>query len=352
MSLLKIRLPTVIFLLFALAACASPVVIPRGPYVGPPRMTDDAFIMSDGAHLPYRKWSPPAVGGAELAPKAIIIGVHGMNDYSNAFSMPGAFLAQRGILTYAYDQRGFGDAPDRGHWAGTPAMTKDLQEVSELVRARYPDTPIYLMGVSMGGAVILAAEDEHRFLPVDGVILAAPAVWGWQAMNIAYKLVLWTGAHVMPAKTLTGARLQIWPSDNVPMLEAMARDPEVIKKTRIGTIYGLVGLMDRGYDGADKLALPTLLLYGKKDQIVPAAPVMNVAERIPGLSRMLYYTNGYHMLERDLDAKVVWQDIDTWIGDHSAPMPSIAGRAKPLAEELKFTGPHRAAVQQASTQSD
>jgi len=337
-----IRSLALVGLLLIVSACATPGVIPRGPSIAPPHMTDSDFIMSDGAHLPYRKWAPPLADGKE--PKAIIIGVHGMNDYSNAFAMPGAFLATQGILTYAYDQRGFGDAPDRGRWAGADAMTKDLQEVCEVVRAHYPNTPIYLMGVSMGGAVILAAEGDHRFLPVDGVILAAPAVWGWQAMNIAYKLTLWMGAHIVPGKTVTGERLQIWPSDNIPMLRAMANDPEVIKKTRIGTIYGLVGLMDEGYHGASDLTVPTLLLYGKKDQIVPAEPVMNVARRIPGLSRMLYYTNGYHMLERDLEAPAVWQDIDTWIGDHSAPMPSIAGRDKPLAEELKFSAGQREAA--------
>jgi len=276
-------------------------------------------------------------------PKAVIIGIHGMNDYSNAFAMPGAWLAKQGIITIAYDQRGFGEAPHRGRWAGSRSMIKDLDEVTALVHARYPEAPIYLFGVSMGGAVILASAGAHELPKVNGVILAAPAVWGWQAMNIAYKLVLWTGAHVMPGKTLTGQRLQIWPSDNIDMLREMSRDPEVIKATKIATIYGLVGLMDRGYDGANSLSVPTLLLYGKKDQIVPKTPVMNVAERIPGPLRVLYYGNGYHMLERDLEApKTVLPDISAWIADHNAPLPSVAAGDKPAAQEID---PHAKAAQ-------
>ena len=141
----------------------------------------------------------------------------------------------------------------------------------------------------------------------------------------------------MPGKKLTGQRLQIWPSDNIDMLRAMSHDPEVIKETKIGTLYGLVGLMDRGYAGANSLTVPTLLLYGKKDQIVPKAPVMNVATRIPGPLRMVYYNNGYHMLERDLEApNTVWPDINAWIADHHAPLPSVAARDKPAAEEIDF----------------
>ena len=338
MSFSAARLTGWLCLLLAVAACASPGVYPRGPSIEAPSMTANAFIMPDGAKLPYRDWAPPpASDGGDPAPRAVIIGVHGMNDYSNAFAMPGAWLAQHNIVTIAFDQRGFGDAPHRGRWAGSRTMVRDLDDVTKLVKARYPHTPVYLMGVSMGGAVILAAAGAHQLPAVDGVILAAPAVWGWQAMNIAYKLVLWTGAHVMPGKTLTGERLQIWPSDNIPMLRAMSNDPEVIKKTQIGTIYGLVGLMDRGYDGAKSLKVPTLLLYGKKDQLVPKAPVMTVAREIPGPVRMLYYNNGYHMLERDLEAPTtVWPDIDTWITDHGAPLPSVIALPKPAAEEMDF----------------
>ena len=42
------------------------------------------------------------------APKAVIIALHGMSDYSNAFDMPGKVWAKRGITTLAIDQRGFG----------------------------------------------------------------------------------------------------------------------------------------------------------------------------------------------------------------------------------------------------
>jgi alpha-beta hydrolase superfamily lysophospholipase len=336
MSYPKISAQALLVFVMVLAACATPGLKPRGAPIEPNYMLSDAFIMSDGTKLPMREWGPKDAKLAEH-PRAIIIGVHGMNDYSNAFAMPGAWLADQGILTIAYDQRCFGDAPHRGSWAGSRSMVDDLRDVILLVQARYPGVPVYPMGVSMGGAVVLAAAGAHKLPPVDGVILAAPAVWGWQAMNIAYKLTLWTGAHVMPKKTLTGERLQIWPSDNIPMLRAMSRDPEVIKATRIGTVYGLVGLMDRGYDGAKSLAVPTLLLYGKKDQIVPKEPVMTVAHEIPGPTRMLYYANGYHMLERDLEAKdTVWPDIAAWISDHAAPLPSVAARAPPAAQEMDF----------------
>jgi alpha-beta hydrolase superfamily lysophospholipase len=322
-----------------LAACATPGVFPQGAAIQAPAFDGRAFIMADGARLPARAWPALGTDGKEAKPRAVIIGLHGMNDYSNAFAMPADWLQHKGVATYAFDQRGFGEAPGRGRWAGTETLVDDLAAVSALVHTEHPQAPIVLMGLSMGSAVILAAASRNQLPATDGVILIAPAVWGWGEMNIFYRISLWLGAHLMPGKTLTGERLEIWPSDNIEMLRAYSRDPLVIKKTTIGTIYGLVSLMDRGYRGAGRLGAPALVLYGKKDQLVPARSVRKMAERIPAPKRFLLYANGYHMLERDLQAETVWRDILTWTLDHEAPMISVAGAPPPAAEEVALPPP-------------
>jgi alpha-beta hydrolase superfamily lysophospholipase len=326
-------------LLLLLAACATPGVFPHGPAIQAPAFDRSAFVMADGARLPARVWPALGTDGKEAQPRAVIIGLHGMNDYSNAFAMPSAWLQHHGIATYAFDQRGFGAGPNRGRWAGTETMVEDLATVGALVQAEHPGAPIVLMGLSMGAAVILAAASRNELPEMDGVVLLAPAVWGWSEMNIFYRVTLWLGAHLMPGKTLTGERLEIWPSDNIEMLRAFSRDPLVIKKTTIGTLYGLVSLMDRGYEGASRLSTPALVLYGKKDQLVPARSVRKMAARLPGQKRFLLYANGYHMLERDLQAETVWRDILTWALDHQAPMISVAGAAPPAAEEVELPPP-------------
>src|SRR5919199_2038019 len=78
---------------------------------GSPRLEAQRFVTADGAVLPLRRWLP------EGAPKAVVLALHGFNDYSNGFAAPGPEWAAEGIATYAYDQRGFGAAPQRGQWA-------------------------------------------------------------------------------------------------------------------------------------------------------------------------------------------------------------------------------------------
>ena len=218
-----------------LSACAPPSNRPaalgvadarHGAADPKPRFTDHDFITADGQVLPLRKWLPQG------QVKAVILALHGFNDYSNAFAAPGEAWAKDGIATYAYDQRGFGAAPGRGRWPGHAALAADAATACDILRRLYPGMPLYLLGESMGGAVAVVAMTGESGIPipdVDGVILVAPAVWGRSTMDLLPRVALWAGVRLMPGLTLTGRGLHIQASDNIAMLRALGRDPLVIK---------------------------------------------------------------------------------------------------------------------------
>jgi alpha-beta hydrolase superfamily lysophospholipase len=290
-----------------------------------PRFGGTSFVAADGQVLPLRKWLP------DRPVKAVILALHGFNDYSNAFKGPGEAWAKRGIAVYAYDQRSFGAAPERGFWPGRAALAADAATASQILRGLYPGVPLYLLGDSMGGAVAVVAMTGESGTPVpdvDGVILTAPAVWGRATMGLLPRLALWGGVRLMPGLTLTGRGLEIKPSDNIAMLRALSRDPLVIKETRVDTIYGLVDLMDAALDSASGLDVPLLVMYGAKDEIVPKTPIRRFVASLPPECRhrakLAWYKNGYHMLLRDLEGPVVAADVASWVLAPTAPLSSGA----------------------------
>ncbi len=307
-----------------LAAACAPRLAPPGPGPTVPRLAAGHLIAADGLELPLRSWLPE--DGAP--PRAVILALHGFNFYSEFFEEPAKFWAARGLATYAYDQRGFGGAPDPGRWGGTAAMTADLAAAARALRLRYPDTPLYLLGDSMGGAVVLAALGAAEPPPNDGVILVAPAVWARSTLPLLYRFSLWIGAHTLPWLKVSGRGLDIQASDNIEMLRELGRDPLVIKETRIDAIHGLVDLMDAALAAAPRIETPALLLYGAKDEVVPEAPSLQLWRDLPetarGRQRRALYEDGWHILLRDLKAEVVLGDIAAWIADAEAPLPSGA----------------------------
>jgi acylglycerol lipase len=269
----------------------------------------------------------------------VILALHGFNDYGNAFAMPAVLWAERGIATYAYDQRGFGGAPLRRQWAGSARLAGDAVTATRLLRATYPGRPIYLLGESMGGAVAIVAATGTEGVPpaaADGVILSAPAVWGRTTMDLWPRLALFAAVRFAPELTLTGRGLDIKPSDNLPMLKALIKDPMVIKGSRVATIYGLVDLMDLALEAAPRLDMPVLLMYGARDEIVPRQALVKFVGGLPsdpadssGRRRLAYYQNGYHLLLRDLEGAAVAGDVANWVFDRRAPLPSQADRRDP-----------------------
>ncbi|MET0294053.1 MAG: lysophospholipase [Phenylobacterium sp.] len=308
----------------ALTGCApllsqQPLSPPNG-FSGP-QLADDRFVSFDGAPLGLAVWKPQA------EPWAVIVGLHGMNDYANAFHLAAPYWAEEGIATYAYDQRGFGRSPGRGVWGGDALMVEDLRTLVALVRARHPGALIAVMGESMGGSIAIQAFASDRPPAADRLILSAPAVWGWSSQPLPYKTVLWLAAHVTGSKVYTPPdwlTSHIQPSDNMDELVAMGRDPLMIWGARSDTLYHLVDAMDAGAQGVGRIQAPTLYLYGARDEIIPKTPSFKAAHQLKSGDRTAYYRRGYHLLLRDHQRAAVFADVAAFLRDPAAPLPSGA----------------------------
>ena len=87
-----IRALAVSLSLVFLTACATPLV--QGPMATPaaftgPRLEEDAFVSFDGARLAVKQWHAE---GRE--PWAVIVALHGLNDYSNGWHLAAPVWAQ------------------------------------------------------------------------------------------------------------------------------------------------------------------------------------------------------------------------------------------------------------------
>jgi alpha-beta hydrolase superfamily lysophospholipase len=331
-SILKLLIAT----LFLLVVACVPNTEQYAGVVREAQLSAEAFITTDNMALPMRVWSVQS-----QPPVGIVIALHGFNDYSNAYADTGTYFAAHHIVTYAYDQRGFGGAGKRGTWAGTETYVQDLREVCREVRQRHPGIPLYVLGESMGGAIAMLAFTSDRPPLADGVILSAPAVWARSTMPWYQRLALFIGARLFPWASFTGEGIDITPSDNRDMLIALGQDPLVIKATKVGAMYGLTNLMDEAMTSAQSFNSPALIMIGDLDEIVPnhasALMLSKLLESDNSQQKVVVYGQGYHMLTRDLQGPVVMADVAAWINNPNDPLPSNVDRvdvAKWIEENL------------------
>ena len=212
-------------------------------------------------------------------------------------------------------------------WAPVDLVVEDVRTAVALVREAHPEAKVAIAGVSMGGAVAIAAMASDRPPAADAVLLFAPAVWGWSNQPLPYRTSLWITAHtargwvVKPPEWLVK---NVQPSDNLDELRRMGRDPLMIWGARSDTLYGLVGLMEKAWSSLGKVQVPVAYFYGANDHIIPKEPTMEAARRLKPDDRSAYYANGWHLLLVDKQAEVVWRDAAAFLKDPLADLPSGA----------------------------
>lgn len=303
----------------------------RRPDTPPPTATE-YYTAADGVDLPVRRW-PTA-----RRPRAMVVALHGFNDYSQSFDEVARHFAATGIETVAYDQRGFGASPQRDRWAGTETLVADFRGVLSQARRDHPGLPLYVLGESMGGAVAAIALQRADSPPIAGLILLTPAVWTRSAMPWYQRFAIWIGDLTTPGLTLSSAAFDIAPSDNPAVKRRHLADPLIIKATRLDILSGLSDLMDQAAPAVAELRQRTLLLYGLRDVMMPRRPMISLFENWPDRAtpnfRFALYPDGHHTLLRDLQRRVVWNDLLSWIERPDASLPS--GFERPREDVLQI----------------
>lgn len=126
--------------------------------------------------------------------KAVVQISHGMNEYIERYENFIEFLCSNGIAVIGNDHLGHGDTvfdkDDYGYFSsenGWIYLVKDLYTITKIAKEQFPDTPIFLLGHSMGslivrtyltkytdqikGAILLGTTAPNKFTDA-GIILA------------------------------------------------------------------------------------------------------------------------------------------------------------------------------------
>jgi alpha-beta hydrolase superfamily lysophospholipase len=257
----------------------------------------------DGTELLHRHW--PAAGDAW----ARLLLVHGLAEHSGRYEHVGEQLAAAGIDTSAADQRGFGASGGRRAWVDRwSQLHDDIERRISALRSEEPRLPVVLYGHSLGGLISLGYVLDGRSLP-DVLVLSAPAVG---ASIPAWQRALVTGLSRVAPGTRVANRL---PDDS------LAKAPEVwadyiadpLNEHRSTARFGALALAEQARVGAalDRLSIPTLVIHGGDDRLVPTAS-SELFDARRGVTRRVY-PGVRHELHNEPEGPQVLDDVIAWI---------------------------------------
>ena len=280
---------------------------------------EGSFAGSGGLELFSQCWRPEGQARAALAI------VHGMGEHSGRYGNVTDALVPRGYAIHGFDLRGCGRSPgQRGHidsWSqfrdDVGAFLRSVGEQERLVGPPpgEPGLPVFLLGHSMGGLIVLDYV-LRRPEGLAGTIVSGP---GLKPVGVAKP---W---KVRLAKLLT----RILPTLSLDVgLEAAAvsRDPAVVEAYVKDPLRHGKGSVRWGTESlaairwirahAGDLALPILMVQGSEDRLVSPAGTQAFFDAVTFPDKELrLYEGGYHEPHNDVDHEQVLADYASWLGE-------------------------------------
>lgn len=263
----------------------------------------------DGLRLYAQGWHP----GSE--PRALVCLVHGLGEHSGRYQHVAARLNGVGYVLLAFDQRGHGKSEgERGYAPGFDVLTEDIAHFVEKSTGRYPKSPCFLYGHSLGGSLVIEYALRRR-PQLAGVIATAPA------LRTAFAPPAW--------KVVLGKIMyRLWPTlsmSNEIDTRTLSRDPDVVSDyendplvhDRLTPRLG-IDLLKSGewaLQHASEFPLPLLLMHGSADRLTSAQASSEFAAKAGEACTLKIWDGLYHEVHNEPEKEDVLTYLLEWL-DH------------------------------------
>jgi alpha-beta hydrolase superfamily lysophospholipase len=229
---------------------------------------------ADGTPLHVRRW--PSRGEVW----ATVLIIHGIGEHSGRYERTGRLMSEAGLDVHAFDLRGHGLSGGRRVYVRSWDDFLDDVE-TRLAAIREPGRPTVLFGHSMGALIALTYACSNRPAP-DLLVLSAPpleaSVPVWQRVLAPVLGVV--APTIVIANPITGEQLARDPSVGV----AYFADPLVQPRSTTRLDAQLMRAMKLARSQSARLAIPTLVIHGGADTLVPTAGSERLA-KLPCVER-------------------------------------------------------------------
>lgn len=260
----------------------------------------------DGTSLLLRHWPVPTG-----EPWATMLLVHGLAEHCGRYEHVGARLAESGIYTHAFDQRGFGaSGGPRASIDRWSQFHDDLEERLVGLRSVAPARPLVLFGHSLGGLICLGYVLDGRARP-DLLVLSAPAIGA--SVPLWQRLLVGSLRRVAPGLLLANRIDTSVLTSDEDVRARYLRDPLNQHKSTVRFAHAAFAEQRRVATSLDRLSIPTLVVHGGDDRLVPTR-TSAVLEGRPGVTRRVY-PGARHELHNEAVMAQEIDDIVGWVRD-------------------------------------
>jgi len=268
---------------------------------------------TDGTRLYWQRYVP------DDKPRAELLFVHGLAEHSGRYSHVMHYFAQEGFDCWALDYRGHGKSPGlRVHVDRFDEFLLDIAAAHRLVRAEQTRLPLYLVGHSQGGLLVLrhVLTQPDGAEGIDGIIVSSPFLG--MHPNAAPSAPLHVVANIVstfsPKLMFSKVAEPKFLSRNPQVAEAYVNDPLVSNTVSARWFTEVLRAQADTLARAPNLALPALVMQSGDDRLAdPAATRAWVAAAPAELVDYVEWDGLYHEMFNEPEKEQVFEKMEEWL---------------------------------------
>lgn len=252
--------------------------------------------------------------------KGLIVTVHGLGLYSGAYTAFAERIQKEGYGLISFDVRGFGSYrnDEVTQRLDLQAAITDIQRILREMRSDYPDTPLLLLGESMGGAIVLRIASESPQL-VDAVISSVPSGSRYQAKRTAFRVALKFLNHKHEQFDVGTAVVEQATAD-MDLRDMWEGDSQMRMKLSPAELVNFQKFMGENIKAAAKInKTPEIIFQGFSDNLVKPMGTLAIYQAIPTKDKdLIFIGRAEHLIfEEGQFDEVIFRGILEWINRHA-----------------------------------
>ena len=262
----------------------------------------------DGLGLRVRSWSVPR-------PRGSVIVAHGLGEHGGAYAHLAEALGSRLDLDFhALDFRGHGQSPGRrGVVRRYDDLVGDLRAVIAWARSRNPDLPMFVVGHSNGGQVVLRLALEPT-AGIGGMIVSNPSIRIAMPVPPAKLKIGKVLLALAPWITLRADAPISWMTRDPAMQEMYRSDRLRHNRISAPLFFGMVEGGEMLMARAAAIRLPILMLIGGQDPVISPESNREFFDRLGSDDKtLLLYPRMLHEPFNELGREQVFEDLARWL---------------------------------------
>jgi alpha-beta hydrolase superfamily lysophospholipase len=267
-----------------------------------------------GKQIYWQAWLPEAGD-----PKGVVVIAHGASEHGGRYRYVVERLVPEDFAVYAIDHRGHGRSGKGAQLDRMDHVISDLDQLIDTARREHPDTPLFLLGHSMGGCIATTYAFRHQ-AKLDGLALSSPLA-ALDAAPRPLRLLAQGLSAVAPNLGLVGVEAEGISRDPGEVADYVADPLNHHGKLPARTVQELAVTIGRLESGAPKLDVPLLVMLGTADTLCPPEGGRMLHDRASSADKELkVYEGYYHELfneppgERDKPL----DDLAAWLNRHAS----------------------------------